>query len=53
VWYGDRAVAYLENNVRTVSLGVVGLLVAGLASYALWRRHGARKADKVRGVWSI
>ena len=44
VWYGDRAIDYLENNMRTVSLAVVGLLVAGLAGYILWRKARGPKS---------
>ena len=43
VRYGDQAMAYLQNNLRTVSLVIVGLLVVGLAAYVLWirlRRRG-------------
>ena len=36
VRYGDQATAYLENNLRDVSLAVIGLLILGLAGSALW-----------------
>ena len=42
VWYGDQAVEYLDNNLRTVSFVVVGLLVVGVTLYLLWGR--ARRA---------
>ena len=42
VWYGDQAVEYLDNNLRTVSFVVVGLLVVGVTLYLLW--GGARRA---------
>jgi membrane protein YqaA with SNARE-associated domain len=38
VRYGDLATAYLENNLRSVSLGMIGLLILGLAGSALWSR---------------
>ena len=44
VWYGDRAIEYLENNMRTVSLAVVGLLVAGVVGYVLYSRARGAKS---------
>jgi membrane protein YqaA with SNARE-associated domain len=44
VRYGDAAIAYLENNLRAVSLAVVGLLVVGIIGVALWRRAQRRKS---------
>jgi membrane protein YqaA with SNARE-associated domain len=44
VRYGDAAIAYLENNLRTVSLVVVGILVVGLAGFVLWRKARAGKS---------
>ena len=44
VWYGDQAIDYLDNNLRTVSLVVVGLLVVGVALYLLWGRARAAKS---------
>jgi membrane protein YqaA with SNARE-associated domain len=38
VRYGDQATAYLENNLRNVSLAVIGLLILGVAGSALWSR---------------
>ena len=38
VRYGDRATAYLENNLRNVSLAVLALLLLALAGSALWGR---------------
>lgn len=42
VRYGDRAIEYLEGNLRFVSLVLVGLLVTGVAGYFVW--HKARGA---------
>lgn len=39
VLYGDLAIEYIRENARTVSLALVGLLVAGLVGYLLWRRR--------------
>ena len=39
VLYGDLAIEYIRANARTVSLALVGVLVAGLVGYLLWRRH--------------
>jgi membrane protein YqaA with SNARE-associated domain len=38
VRYGDRATAYLENNLGRVSLALIGLIILGLAGSALWSR---------------
>ena len=38
VWYGDRAMAFLETNGRSVSLSLVVLLGAGLGGYLLWQK---------------
>jgi membrane protein YqaA with SNARE-associated domain len=38
VRYGDQATAYLEGNLRNVSLAVIGLLILGVAGSALWSR---------------
>jgi membrane protein YqaA with SNARE-associated domain len=38
VWYGDAAIAYLENNLRFVSLVIVGVILAGGLGYVLWRK---------------
>jgi membrane protein YqaA with SNARE-associated domain len=44
VRYGDRAIAYLENNLRTMSLVLVGLIVVAILGYIVW--------TKVRAVQS-
>jgi membrane protein YqaA with SNARE-associated domain len=44
VWYGDAAIAYLENNLRFVSFVIVGLIVAGGLGYVLWRKARAAKS---------
>ena len=38
IWYGELAMAYIEQNGRQVSLVVVGVLAVGLAGYLVWRR---------------
>ncbi len=47
VWYGDQAMAYLESNGRTISLGVgLAVLVAGVG-YVVWhRRASGRPSDE-------
>ena len=35
IQYGDRAIGFIQDNGRTVSLAIVGLLVAGLVGYLL------------------
>ena len=45
VRYGDRAMGFIQDNGRTVSLAMAGLLIAGLAGYLLLgacRRKGTR-----------
>jgi membrane protein YqaA with SNARE-associated domain len=44
VRYGDQATAYLENNLRNVTLAVIGLLLLGLAGSALWSQARRRKS---------
>jgi membrane protein YqaA with SNARE-associated domain len=41
VRYGDQAIAYLENNLRIVSLVLVALIVAGVGGYVLWTKARA------------
>jgi membrane protein YqaA with SNARE-associated domain len=35
VWYGDRAIAFINDNVATVSLVVAGVLLAGFIVYVV------------------
>jgi membrane protein YqaA with SNARE-associated domain len=44
IWYGDQAIAYLENNLKTVSLALIGLLVVGVGGYFLWTKARAGKS---------
>lgn len=47
VWYGQRAVDFLESNGRVIALGLVAIiLVAALASW-LWRARGRRARQQV------
>jgi membrane protein YqaA with SNARE-associated domain len=39
VLYGDLAIEYIRANARTVSLALVGVLVAGLIGYLVFRRR--------------
>jgi membrane protein YqaA with SNARE-associated domain len=39
VLYGDRALAFLEDYGREVSLGLVAVLAIGLAAYLLWQKR--------------
>lgn len=41
VRYGDQAITYFENNIRTVSLVLVGLLASGLVAYLRWGKARA------------
>jgi membrane protein YqaA with SNARE-associated domain len=38
VWYGDQAIDFIRANGRTVTLVIVALLAAGLATYLVWKR---------------
>lgn len=38
VWYGDQAIDFIRDNGRTVTLVIVALLVASLATYLVWKR---------------
>ena len=42
--YGDQAIAFLENNLRTVSLVLVGLIAAGVGGYFLWTKVRAARS---------
>jgi len=42
--YGDQAIAYLENNLKFVSLALVGLLVVGVGGYFLWTKARAGRS---------
>jgi membrane protein YqaA with SNARE-associated domain len=44
IWYGDRALEFIEANGRSIGLGLVSLLVVGLAAYVLRRRAQRQKA---------
>lgn len=43
VWYGDAALAYLEENGATVAWTIVGVLVGASAAYLIWRQLSARR----------
>jgi membrane protein YqaA with SNARE-associated domain len=38
VWYGKQALDFIDQNGRTVSLGLVGAILVGALGYMLWRR---------------
>ncbi|MFN7914462.1 MAG: VTT domain-containing protein [Vicinamibacterales bacterium] len=38
VWYGDAAMAFLETNGRSISLGLAGFCVAGVLAYVVWQK---------------
>jgi membrane protein YqaA with SNARE-associated domain len=38
VWYGDRALQFLESNGRSISLTLAAVLLVGLAGYVLWTK---------------
>jgi membrane protein YqaA with SNARE-associated domain len=44
VRYGDRAIEYVHANGRTVSLALVGVILAGLAGYVLWSKARNRSS---------
>jgi membrane protein YqaA with SNARE-associated domain len=39
LWYGDRALAFINQNARTVLIAVLALIAAGVAGYWLWTRQ--------------
>jgi len=43
VWYGERAIQYIEANGRWVSLVIVGLLALGLGAYLVLTRSRKRE----------
>lgn len=38
LWYGERAIVFIEENGREAGLVVVALIVVGLLGYWLWRK---------------
>ncbi len=38
LWYGDRAIEFIHQNGRAVSLSLVACLLIGVAGYLVWRR---------------
>jgi membrane protein YqaA with SNARE-associated domain len=45
LFYGERALDFLEENSRLVALILLALVVAGAAAYWLWRKVRARAAQ--------
>src|SRR5262249_29830789 len=43
LWYGDRAIVFIHDNGRTVSLAVVTILAIALVGYLVWRKAEARR----------
>lgn len=43
VRYGDQAIAYMHENRGTVTLTLVGVLLAGVVGYILWRKAQGSK----------
>ncbi len=50
VWYGERAMAYVDAHAREVSLWLVGLLGLALLVYLLWRRRKRPPLDEPAGL---
>lgn len=44
VRYGDQAIEYVHANGRTVSLALVGVILAGLAGYVVWTKARNRSS---------
>lgn len=42
IWYGRAAIAFMRAHATTVSLAVLGVLVAGFLAYLLWTRRRPR-----------
>lgn len=38
IWYGEQAIAYMEEHGVAVAVVVVGVLLAGVAGYLLWSK---------------
>lgn len=43
VWYGKQALAWIDENGRTVSLALVGVIVVAVLLFALWRKLRGRQ----------
>lgn len=48
-WYGERALQFLEQNGRSISLGLAAVLGVGLAAYVLWSKT-RRSSDDTLGA---
>lgn len=46
VRYGDQAIDFIRAHGRTVTMAILGLLLAGLAAYLLWAKRRPQEADK-------
>jgi membrane protein YqaA with SNARE-associated domain len=44
IYYGDRAMVFIRENSRPVSLVVVAALIAGIVGFVLWNRARSRKS---------
>lgn len=42
LYYGERAIAFIQENSATVGLWLVGIIVAGALGYWLWRKSRSR-----------
>ena len=49
VWYGERAMTFLESHGRSVALGVGLSVLAGGVVYLLWRNRRGRGAGQSAG----
>lgn len=43
LWYGERAIDFLQDNSGTVGLVLAGLLALGLLGYWIWRKTRAKR----------
>src|SRR5688500_18892739 len=43
IWYGERAIAFMEEHATAVVITVIGLLLAGLAGYLIWSKAQGTK----------
>ncbi len=47
VWYGQRAVVFLETNGRMIAMGIAGVLVVGAGAVWVWRARRQGLAQRV------
>jgi len=43
LWFGDRAIAFIQNNTQTVLVAILALIASGTIGYWVWSRRQAEE----------